>query len=577
MDFSDRTERTADFRGIAAPQPSASLVAQDREGPRAAQLTFPSSVTIGRSQTADFQLVNESVSRTHARVVWDHEGLFIEDLESRHGTYVNGARIERARLTAGDIVRVGDVLVSVHARFPSSAGPDEDGPLTDDRRFRMFVRYELDRARALGGGFAVLFLRAPEAPPGWQDSAARVLSGVDRITAYAPQAALLLLPGASRARAREVSANVQVQLGLVSMNVGVATYPESGTSAERLIEAARRASDGGAEPHPSERFVIASASMQRAVALAERVAKLEVPVLIHGETGAGKELVARRIHAASARAERPFVAVNCAAIAEALIESALFGHERGAFTGAERRAEGLFEQAHGGTLFLDEVGELSERGQAALLRALEVGTIRRVGGAEEIAVDVRAVGATHRDLFREQESGRFRSDLYFRLAGFVIEVPPLRERSDDLRALIERFVGELEEQGLAREVSPAAHAALLGYGWPGNVRELRNVLQQAALTSQDGAIDVDDLPGRLRAPPGDVAAAFEHDSAQEELGSDVGADLRARIEAFELEQIRACLEACGGNQTEAAKRLGIPRRTLVHKLKRFGLTKGSSD
>ena len=226
-----------------------------------------------------------------------------------------------------------------------------------------------------------------------------------------------------------------------------------------------------------------------------RVAPSELPVLVEGETGAGKELVARALHDGSLRADGPFVAENCAALAESVLASELFGHEAAAFTGATARHRGLFEQASGGTIFLDEIGELSPQVQAMLLRVLQEGTVRRVGGEQPIKVDVRVVAATHRDLEQMVRDGRFREDLWYRLRGATVRVPPLRERIADLPAMIKAFLAEATLGRRARTlvVTPEAMVHLAAYAWPGNVRELRNVLERAALVSEGDLIRPQDL------------------------------------------------------------------------------------
>ena len=294
-------------------------------------------------------------------------------------------------------------------------------------------------------------------------------------------------------------------------------------------------------------------AMLRAVALAERAARTDVTVLIVGETGTGKEVLANRIHTTSARANGPFVAVNCGSIPEGVAESALFGHERGAFTGAVARQQGFFESASTGTLFLDEVGELSAPTQARLLRVLEERVIVRVGATDPVAVDVRVVAATNRDLEAAVREGAFRRDLLFRLDVLRITVPPLRGRPDDIVPLAERFVRELAP-GKPVLLAPDAVAVLRGHGWPGNVRELRNAVERAV------AVREGDL---LRAS--DFAALID---TSRRAGD---GPLRRTLDDVEKETIVEALEACGGNQTRTAKRLGLSRRALIYKLEKYGL------
>ncbi|HEX7127204.1 MAG TPA: sigma 54-interacting transcriptional regulator [Thermodesulfobacteriota bacterium] len=306
-----------------------------------------------------------------------------------------------------------------------------------------------------------------------------------------------------------------------------------------------------------------SPAMRRLFALLARVAATGSTVLVTGETGTGKELVARALHAASPRRHGPFVAVNCGALAAEVVESELFGHEKGAFTGAVARRAGAFEAASGGTLFLDEVGELPPALQPKLLRALEARAVTRVGATAEVPVDVRVVAATHRDLEAEVRAGRFREDLFFRLHVIPLELPPLRERPEDLPLLVGRLLAGLPGGSGAR-LTPAAEARLAGHDWPGNVRELRNVLERALLLAGGEPIDAAHLRfARVGRPAGDGAGRGEIRAA--------GA--ARRMDEVEREAILAALEATAWNKRAAARELGIAKSTLHEKLRRFGLVR----
>jgi Nif-specific regulatory protein len=303
-----------------------------------------------------------------------------------------------------------------------------------------------------------------------------------------------------------------------------------------------------------------SEAMQRVFHLIQKVAASELPVLIQGESGTGKELVARAIHFNGPRKRRIILSENCAAIPETLLESELFGHVRGSFTGAERDRQGLFEQADGGTLFLDEVGDMSPGMQARLLRALEAGEIRRVGGNRAIKVDVRVIAATHRDLSKEVEAGSFREDLYYRLQVLAIDIPPLRERVEDIPILIDHFLERIaRERGRERpRIDPGLRALLERYSWPGNVRQLENVLQRLVLLAGEALITRSEL---------DSDASLRETllggrSPEEEIFS---LDRGAR------DQLRRALEAAGGNRERAAALLGISRATIYRKIKQYGL------
>jgi len=295
--------------------------------------------------------------------------------------------------------------------------------------------------------------------------------------------------------------------------------------------------------------------------LIRRVAALSTTVLITGETGTGKELVARAIHLNSARKEKPFVAVNCANLQGNLLESELFGHEKGAFTGADTRKLGKFEVASGGTLFLDEVAEIPPELQAKLLRVLQEQEIERVGGVRPVRVDVRLVSATNRDLGGLAATGRFRADLFYRLNVFPIHLPPLRERPDDIPALAEHLLSEISSAHGRKEltISPDAVRVLRGFDWPGNIRELRNVLERASVIDDDELITPADLlmPG--------VGHQMKEPAAERQ------APIETRLEDSERRMIVDALERCHGNVVSVAKELALPRRTLYDRLKRLAV------
>ena len=295
-----------------------------------------------------------------------------------------------------------------------------------------------------------------------------------------------------------------------------------------------------------------------------QVAPTEATVLITGESGTGKELIAGAIHFNSPRKDGPFVKVNCAAVTETLFESELFGHEKGAFTGALKRKEGRFQQAHNGTLFLDEISEISPAMQVKLLRAIQEREFNLVGGEDVIRVDVRVVAATNRNLEQEIESGTFREDLFYRLNVISLHAPPLRERKDDIPLLARHFLNRFAERNgkLVKDLTPAAMDRLTRYEWPGNVRELVNAMERAVVLSRHEYIDVAELPLALRGDIDDEPAASP-DSA---LSGNVS------LEELEKAAIIKTLEATEGNKSEAARRLGITRKTLHNKLKQYGIS-----
>ena len=316
-----------------------------------------------------------------------------------------------------------------------------------------------------------------------------------------------------------------------------------------------------------DRPVVQDAGMAALLARAEQVARAEASVLITGESGTGKEVLARHMHAASRRARGPFVALNCAALPEALLESELFGHEKGAFTGAVAARKGKFEQAEGGTLLLDEIGEMDPRLQAKILRAIQEREIDRLGGAAPVKVDVRILAATHRDLAAEVAKGRFREDLYFRLAVVRLRIPALRERREDILPLARHFAERYARaNGLPdRGLTPAAEAVLLRHAWPGNVRELENTLHRAVLLAEGPAIGPEAID-LLEAMP---APAPEPGAPAPVAPKPVSALVGRRVEEVERDLIIETLSHCLGNRTRAAEMLGISIRTLRNKLHEY--------
>jgi DNA-binding NtrC family response regulator len=318
--------------------------------------------------------------------------------------------------------------------------------------------------------------------------------------------------------------------------------------------------------------------MQRAVARARRAAPRSIPVLIEGESGTGKELLARAIHQASPRSDRLFVTVNCGAIAPELVESELFGHEKGAFTGAAARRVGYFEAAHTGTLFLDEIGELPKPAQVKLLRALQEGEVTRVGATSATSVDVRILAATNRTLVEEVASGRFREDLFYRLAVAVIRLPPLREREADAGLLLDRLLAQINRESetepgyTPKQLSVSARKLLIEHPWPGNVREMQNTLRRAAVWTPGPVVDIEDARDSLlpRPRPG-PGQALDQDPI---LGQDIarGVDLKSIIGHVARHYLERAIEITAGNRSRAAKLLGFGNATtLTNWLKKHGV------
>jgi DNA-binding NtrC family response regulator len=347
---------------------------------------------------------------------------------------------------------------------------------------------------------------------------------------------------------------------------------------EKLMEVVPQTSTPGSGNHPMRIFlgvpaIIATQPVLRLRAMGERVARSNATVLIAGESGSGKEIIARAVHHYSPRTSKPWVDLSCAALPEHLIESELFGYDRGAFSGADSNKPGLFELAHQGTIFLDEIGELEARMQVKLLRVLDGAPYYRLGGVRKITVDVRVVAASNQELEIAVAEGRFRNDLYHRLSQVTLRVPPLRKRADDIAPLACYF---LEQQDSRLRFSEAALDVLLGHSWPGNIRELRNVVIKAALLADCETIAPEDLPLTLHPPAFSVSnghGGLDRLSAGL-LEAGAGVPRRpeprgASLEGMERRMILEALDATGGHQQKAAARLGISRRTLSRKLKLY--------
>ena len=380
-----------------------------------------------------------------------------------------------------------------------------------------------------------------------------------------------------------VTADTSLQTAIEAVNAGAADFVTKPYEidalrfvVERTLRAAslRNENERLAEEVESLRggapaLVGRSPAMQDLLEAVGRVAPTPAAVLVTGETGTGKGLVARLIHRLSAVASGPFVTVNCTAIPETLAESELFGHRRGAFTGATRDQEGKVRSASGGTLFLDEIGDMSLGAQAKLLRVLQDGVVEPLGGGE-VNVSVRVIAATHRSLPERVEEATFREDLLFRLRVVELQVPALRERGEDPVLLARHFLTEVSPRPL--RLAPDAEAALRGYAWPGNVRELRNAIERAAIFCRGGVVQADDLPAELRSSPTEAGAIRpEAGPGAWVKGEDFSTAKKRLVQRFEREILRSALREHGGNVSSAARELGLHRQSLQQKLRRLGI------
>jgi DNA-binding NtrC family response regulator len=377
-----------------------------------------------------------------------------------------------------------------------------------------------------------------------------------------------------------VTADNDVQRAVEVTKLGAYDYLVKPIDQERLLTTLSRALSHGSleqevarlKEELSDRYhlrtiVGSSAAMRKVYDQIEKVLESEITVFIAGESGTGKELVAKAIHYASLRSDGPFIDVNCAAIPEGLQESELFGHEKGAFTGAVATHPGKFEQASGGTIFLDEVGEMSPSAQARLLRVLQERVLQRVGGTETIELDVRVISASNRDLATMVEEGSFRQDLFYRLVVFPITLPPLRDRREDIPLLVEHFLEKHARDAGKRvtRVEARAMEAMASHGWPGNVRELENVIHRTLLVSSGLELTFDDLPPGIGGDQGAVGATGRQ-TADAGIGSGT-----LNLEELEREAIVRAMESNKGNLSDVARQLGIGRSTLYRKLEQYGL------
>jgi two-component system, NtrC family, response regulator AtoC len=548
---------------LVALGPHESFVAYDlpREG----------TITIGREGT-DVDLRDRRVSRQHARLHIAPGATFaIEDLGSANGTQVGRERLapgQRVPVAVGEAIFIGSTIAMLQPR----PDPPRARKIVPAIGFEARLAEESARHLASGGGFTVILMEVLDGfyADRLVETAAEhlgtggIFAGRDG-TSYAAiipnVASETQTPGADAHPF--LAALERLAPAVVS---GQARFPRDAGTPEGLLATARARVESACTIVPaSEQVIFCDKLMRRLYELARRAAGGLVNVLILGETGVGKDVMARAIHRCSPRSDKPFQRVECAALTEALAESELFGHERGAFTGALTGKAGLIEAADGGTVFLDEVGELTPRLQAKLLHVLENRETTRVGAVKGRAIDVRFIAATNRNLEEDVARGDFRKDLYYRLNGFSLAIPPLRERRSEIvplaRAMLRETCRQLGRPAVP-QVSAASVASLESFDWPGNVRELRNLMERALLLCDGSTIETEHLPFEA-----------QDDRATVETPAIVTPSSFSAAELDEKRRIEEALAACGGNQRRAAEMLGIGRSTLILRLDAFGITR----
>lgn len=561
-------------------------------------------VLIGRGSETQLRLTDSSVSRRHAQIVLAEGKAQIADLESSNGTSVNGERVTgTAPLHSGDVIAVGDVTLVFHGLVEGRTRG-----LVDLEGLLVRLEEEIERSLRYQRPLSLLSIVLARAEQDREELSRKLFAHLPPLCVAGfdgDSRLLLLLPELGADGAGKVAAELVPALLAIAprVKVGLATCPEDGCDAGTLLSAARAAagaaqSAGVAAARESvtrldldgRSILIADPAMGRLFDLIRRLAPSDLPVLIHGETGVGKENAAFAVHYLSPRRGKPFTAINCAAIHETLVESELFGHEKGAFSGATAAKPGHIENSSGGSLFLDEIGELSPSVQAKLLRVLEMKKVTRLGELRERDVDIRIVAATNRDLEREVREGRFRQDLFFRLSGANIILPPLRERPREVPILAREFLtaacARLKRAPMT--LSPATMRRLATYPFPGNVRELKNLMDYVAAAVEEEVVEPWHLPEKMlregepprTQPPSPGPVPFPGPLRQEpSLAATSPTEenrkfrsLSEEIKEMERTRMLEALRASGGVRKRAAQLLDMPLRTFVMKIKQYGIS-----
>ncbi|HRI51348.1 MAG TPA: sigma 54-interacting transcriptional regulator [Pseudomonadota bacterium] len=556
----------------------------------AVDLPAQGTLILGRAPEVEVPLRSLAVSRRHAQLTVGPDGVRATDLGSHNGTRHNGERLTEPRaLYPGDVLTLCDVAVVYYG--PS--GPAAGGRLrplgTDPGLFRQQLAIEIERGARSLRSVAVVVVRAPQFGGSDLGELAAVLGGflrrMDHATLAGRDELWVLLPELSEDEATEVAQRLLLALRALApaARAAWAVTTVDGFNGDALLAGASIAAEGAGEGQVRAAgeavtrvrvgeidVLLADPAMLRLYGLVERLAASELPVLVSGETGTGKELVAQALHERSPRRSGPLISINCAALPESLAESELFGHEKGAFTGATASKMGLLEAANGGSVFFDELGELPLSIQAKLLRVLETKRLVRVGDTRERQIDFRLVAATNRKLQEEALQGRFRQDLYFRLSTAVLVLPPLRDRKRELALLARAFLSAACAQlgKPAMMLSPAALEQLGRYAWPGNVRELRNAMQFAAATATESVLAPWHLPEQIGTAAPNLPANLPPQALQslhEIAASTLRLPVGDKLAAVEAAVVAAALKQAGGNKSQAARLLGVHRKSIERK------------
>ncbi|MCU0690112.1 MAG: sigma 54-interacting transcriptional regulator [Polyangiaceae bacterium] len=581
------------FEACHAP----SLLVLDGRSTSRRPLPRSGEVVVGTGSSSDIRLQDPLVADRHLRLTVVDGSTTVEVLSADSITLVNGVAPKRSVvLAANDVIVVGETTLGYQQHGSAKAAPRSVVSLGD---FRRRLAEETERFMRYQRPFALVLVAfdPPQSPDGVEALRARVTAAVRAVDVmgWDGGAELAAVFPETTDQAMIPARRILAAIGASCPNARAALLrcPDDGVDACALLAGARmlaRESTPGkiaeiasiAPLHANDLSLVAADPLIRKLfELVRRVAASEIPVLVTGETGTGKEIVAQAVHAWSRRAQARMVSINCAAVPESLLESELFGHERGAFSGAVTAKAGLFEVASGGTVFLDEIGDCSARTQADLLRVLETKKFCRVGSLHERETNVRIVAATNRSLENDIAAGRFRQDLYFRLNAATIVVPPLRDRALDLPILARKFLREAcaRDGRESIEISRQAMQMLAIHDWPGNIRELRNLMEYAAATVLEPVLEASHLPAQVGAK---AAPWMVHRSSRSELQAPTRPEVDSKapptfrniydeIRDLERKRIVQALEASGGARNRAAELIGMPLRTLVTKIKVYEL------